>query len=100
MSKRPSLSTQLADLTGKLRNTIAQSNRHYERCKLLEVENRDLRLLLKDHGIDVPAAARGIAGMKDAFQRLAAEVGYANVRIHGGQLQVRTDDRNWEPADA
>lgn len=99
MSK-PTLSSQVAELTGKLRSTIAQANRHYERCKLLEVENRDLRALLKEHGIEAPNAVRDVHYMRDAFQRLAAEVGYPNVRIRGGELQVRTDDGNWESAHA
>jgi uncharacterized coiled-coil DUF342 family protein len=99
MSK-PNLSTQLRDLTAKLRSTIAQANRHYERCKQLELEVKDLRAMLEEHGIEVPDAAKGIGRLKAAFQRYAAEVGYPNVRIHGGILQVRGDDNNWETVDA
>lgn len=84
------LHAKINELTIKLRSTIAGANRHYERCKLLEIENRELKLILRQHNIEYRTQLPTLmAGARARFEVLAMEHGRSNVRIHGGNLEVR-----------
>lgn len=86
------LHTQIAELTGKLRGQIAHANRLFERCSMLELENRELKLILRQNNIEYRSALPTLmAGAKARFELLADQHGRSNVRIHGGRLEVRED---------
>jgi hypothetical protein len=83
------LRAQLEALTLKLRGQIAQANRYFERLKLLEIENRELIALLKEHGVDRNPTLTTVQSLRDRCIELSRELGMANVRIKSGAIEVR-----------
>jgi hypothetical protein len=95
------LEARLRDLTIKLRDQIAQNNRNFERAKLLEVENRELKAVLAEHGIDyIPRVnTLTIRSHKARFLQLVNDLGMANVRIRNGLIETRNQEtREWAAA--
>ena len=85
------LRDQVAALPAKLRGSIAQANRYFERMKILETERNMLIAALKEHGVDMHPQVSKLGALRERFLELAGEYSMANVRIIRGHLEIRQD---------
>ena len=85
------LREQVRTLTIKLRGSIAQANRYFERMKILETERNMLIAALKEHGVDMQPQVSKLGALRERFLELASEHSMANVRIIRGHIEIRQD---------